>query len=64
VRWAFIAAYVGGIVVTYAFYRPLSAINEIFRVPSVLYALVFLFAAIVWGILAVTTRRKATAAAA
>jgi hypothetical protein len=62
VRWAFIAAYLGGIAVTYAFFRPLSVAHEIFRVPATLYALVFLFAAIVWGILAVATRRRPAAA--
>ncbi|MSO99378.1 MAG: hypothetical protein EXR11_14390 [Rhodospirillaceae bacterium] len=64
-RWSFWAAYLGGIVVTYQFFRGWGAVNEIFSVPVVLYGLAFLFAILTWGLLvagrALIGRDKATA---
>jgi hypothetical protein len=62
-RWAFVACYAAGVAITYAFVRPLSGAHEILRVPMVEYALVFVFAVVVWGLLAVVSRRPANAAA-
>jgi hypothetical protein len=50
-RWAFWAAYVVGAVVTYQFYRGWGLSNELVRVPMVLYALTFIFAAFTWGLI-------------
>jgi hypothetical protein len=57
VRWAFAGIYVGAVVVVYAFVRPLSIAREILNVPAVEYALVFVFAAVTWGLLALISRR-------
>lgn len=57
VRWAFVAAYAGGVVFTYAFVRPLADIHEIVRVPAVEYGLVFVFAVVTWGLLALIAPR-------
>ncbi len=50
-RWSFWAAYVGGIFVTYQFFRGWGLINEVFRVPAVLYALAFIIALLTWGVI-------------
>ena len=63
-RWAFWVAYIGGIVITFQFFRGWGQVNEVFRVPVVLYALAFLLAFITWGILVVgrALSRKAVTA--
>jgi hypothetical protein len=48
-RWAFWACYVAGVIVTYEFFRGWGLLNEVVRVPIVLYALAFLFAGLTWG---------------
>jgi hypothetical protein len=63
-RWAFWVAYIGGIFVTYQFVRDWGQINEVFRVPSVLYALTFLFAFITWGLIVLTRALVGTKRAA
>jgi hypothetical protein len=63
-RWAFWVFYVGGIFVTYQFFREWGQINEVFRVPVVLYALAFLVAFVTWGIVVLgraLSRKPATA---
>jgi len=61
-RWAFGLAYLAGVGFVYGVLRPITAIEEVFRIPVVEYGLVFIFAGITWGLLALFARRRTAAA--